>query len=415
MRLHVAIAIGLVGGLVFGLLAAITGSPSLIALIGALEPLGRLFVNLLRMVVIPLVVTTLFVGVAGMGDLRKLGRLGVLTIGFIVATTFIAVPIGMAAMHVLLPLASEGAAQAVTGGAEAPRLPSMIDFLVDLIPSNPFQAAAQGALLPMIVFTLLVGAATGALPEADRERLLGVARPASDALIKLVYWALWVAPVGVFALAAPVTARAGWALLQSLGVFVMAVLVGLLVFTGGVYVAAARVWGGVPVGRFLRACVGPQLIGFTTTSSAATLPAILQAADRELGLDKGIASFVLPLSASINRAGSGLFQGAGVVFLAWLYSVPLPAAAIGGAILATALVSFTVAAVPSAAVVTLAPALGHVGVPLDGVGVLLGIDRIPDMLRTAANVTGHMAIGAVAQKIGRSSTSEIRYPMSDHR
>ncbi|HWP36481.1 MAG TPA: dicarboxylate/amino acid:cation symporter [Gemmatimonadales bacterium] len=401
MRLHVAIAVGLTGGLLFGLAVSVSGSPTLLAFVNALEPLGRGFVNLLRMVVIPLVATTLFVGVAGMGDLKKLGRLGALTVGFVVVSTFVAVPIGMGVMHALLPLASDAAAQAVTGAAaEAPKLPTMVDFLVDLIPSNPFQAAAQGALLPMIVFTLLMGAATGSLPEADRERLLAVARPVSDALIKLVYWALWVAPFGVFALAAQVTARAGWALLQSLGVFILAVLIGLVIFTGAVYVGAARWWGGVAVGRFLRACVGPQLIGFTTTSSAATLPAILQAADRELGLDKGIASFVLPLSASINRAGSGLFQGAGVVFLAWLYSVPLPAAAIGGAILSTALVSFTVAAVPSAAVVTLAPALGHVGVPLDGMGVLLGVDRIPDMLRTAANVTGHMAIGTVAERIG---------------
>jgi Na+/H+-dicarboxylate symporter len=404
MRLHVAIAAGLMSGLLFGLAVSVSGLPTLVAVVNALDPLGRVFVNLLRMVVIPLVATTLFVGVAGMGDVKKLGRLGGLTVGFVVVSTFVAVPIGMGVMHALLPLASDAAAQAVTGaGAEVPRLPTMVDFLVDLIPSNPFQAAAQGALLPMIVFTLLMGAATGALPEADRERLLAVARPASDALIKLVYWALWAAPIGVFALAAQVTARAGWALLQSLGVFILAVLIGLVVFTGAVYVVAARWWGGVAVRRFLRACVGPQLIGFTTTSSAATLPAILQAADRELGLDKGIASFVLPLAASLNRAGSGLFQGAGVVFLAWLYSVPLPAAAIGGAILATALVSFTVAAVPSAAVVTLAPALGHVGVPLDGMGVLLGVDRIPDMMRTAANVTGHMAIGTVAARIGKAS------------
>lgn len=400
MRLHVAITIGLIGGLVFGLLAAITGSSLLLAVASGIEPLGRVFVNLLRMVVIPLVATTLYVGVAGMGDLRALGRLGVLTLGFIVVTTFIAVPIGMASMHLLLPLAGETAARAATGAtmAGAPKLPTIVDFLVGLIPSNPVEAAAQGALLPLIVFTLLVGAATGALPAADRERLLGVARPASDALIKLVYWALWVAPIGVFALAAPVTARSGWAMLQSLGVFILAVLLGLTVFVGGVYVSAARVLGGIPVGRFLRACVGPQLIGLTTTSSAATLPAILQAADRELGLDKGVASFVLPLAASVNRAGSGLFQGACVVFLAWLYAVPLPPTAIGGAVLATVLVSFTVAAVPSAAVVTLAPALGHVGVPLDGMGVLLGVDRIPDMLRTVANVTGHMAVGAVANR-----------------
>jgi Na+/H+-dicarboxylate symporter len=400
MKLHVAIAVGLVAGLAYGLVAAATGTPALLSFASALEPVGAAFVNLLRMVVMPLVVATLFVGVAGMGDPRQLGRLGALSLLFFAVTTAIAVLIGMGVMALLLPLADPGAARALTGAApaEAPPMPSVLDFLLSLIPSNPFQAAAEGALLPLIVFTALFGAAVSTLEEEQRNRMVALADAASTALIRLVNWVLWVAPVGVFALAAPVAARSGWAVLQSLAVFLLAVLAGLVLFIGLVYLPAVRFIARRSPGEFLKACLGPQMIGFTTTSSAASIPAMLEAADTHLRLSRTVASFVIPLAASLNRAGSALFQGAAVVFLAWLYGMPLAPAAVGGAALATFMVSFTVAAVPSASLLTMAPALNQVGVPLEGLGVLFGVDRIPDMFRTATNVTGHLAAAVVVER-----------------
>lgn len=400
MRLHLAIAVGLVAGLAFGVVAAVTGSPVLLGFTSAVEPLGTAFVNLLRMVVIPLVVTTLFVGVAGMGNLRQLGRLGTLSLFFFAVTTAIAIPIGMGTMALLLPLADPAAARALAAAApaEAPPMPSILDFLLSLIPSNPFQAAAEGALLPLIVFTALFGAAVSTLDEDQRNRMVALADAAATALIRLVYWVLWVAPLGVFALAAPVAARSGWAVLQSLAVFLLAVLAGLVLFIGLVYLPAVRFVGKRAPGEFLKACLGSQMIGFSTTSSAASLPAMLEAADTQLKLSRTVASFVLPLGASLNRAGSALFQGAAVVFLAWLYSIPLAPTAVGGAALATFMISFTVAAVPSGSLLTLAPALNQVGVPLDGLGVLFGVDRIPDMFRTATNVTGHLAAAVVVEQ-----------------
>ncbi len=403
MKIHVAIALGLVGGLLFGLLAALSGVPELLAAAEGVAPLGVAFVNLLKMVVVPLVAATLFVGVAGMGNAKKIGRLGGLTLAFFAATTVISIMIGMGAMRLLLPLADEAAAEAAAAGAtaEAPALPTTVDFLVNLIPANPFQAAAEGALLPLIVFTCFFAAAVGALPADPRARLVEIAVAVSAALVKLVHWVLWTAPVGVFALAAPVTARSGWSMLQSLGAFVLAVLLGLLVFVVVIYVPAARLLGGIAPARFLGACIGPQIIGFTTTSSAATIPAMLEAAE-ELGLSRTVASFVVALGAAVGRAGSALFQGAGLIFLAWLYQVPIPAAALGAAVLATALVSITVASVPSASVLTLAPALGAVGVPMDGLAVLLGVDRIPDMFRTAVNVTGTMTAATVVDRMAET-------------
>jgi Na+/H+-dicarboxylate symporter len=401
MKLHAAIALGLIAGLLLGLVAAVTGSPLLVGLAEGVAPIGTAFVNLLRMVVVPLVATTVFVGVAGLGDLKKLGRLGFLTVLFFVATTLVSVVIGMGAMRLLLPLASEAAAEAaagaVTGGAEAPELPGTIEFLVSLIPSNPFEAAAEGALLPLIVFTCLFAAAVGGLPAEHRDRLMDIASSLTTALIRLVHWVLWVAPVGVFALAAPVTAQSGWSMLQSLAVFVIAVVLGLIVFVAGVYMPLAVTLGRQRPGPFLRALIGPQLIAFTTTSQAATIPAMLEAA-AELRVSRTAAGFVISLGAAIGRAGSALFQGAALIFLAWLYQIPIPIAGLGAAVLATGLVSFTVASVPSASVVTLAPALGAVGVPLDGLAVLLGVDRIPDMFRTAVNATGTMTAAVVVDR-----------------
>lgn len=415
MKLSLAIAVGLIAGLALGIAASNSQFPWLLAAAQALEPIGTAFVNLLRMVVIPLVAATLFVGVAGLGDLRKLGRLGTLAMGFFASTTVIGILLGMGTMHLLLPLADPAAARAVSPAQVVPGAsqPGMIDFLLGLIPSNPFRAAADGALLPLIVFVLCFAAAVGTLPREHHERLLQPVEAIAAALVKLVQWILWTAPLGVFALAAPVTARSGWAMLQSLMVFILAVLLGLVLLVGLVYLPAVRIVGGYRMAAFLRACLGPQVIGATTTSSPATIPAMLAAAEGPLGVSRSVASFVIPLGAALNRAGSALFQGSGVVFLAWLYDLPLPLVGLAGAVFATFLVAFTVAGVPAGSVVSLAPALTHVGVPLEGLGILLGVDRIPDMLRTAANVTGHLAASVIAERlIGEGPHGTARTPRS---
>lgn len=400
MKIQVAIALGLIAGLVLGIVAAATQAPALLTFAEGVAPIGTAFVNLLKMVVIPLVAVTLFVGVAGMGDLRELGRLGLWSLAFFAGTTLVAVVIGMGVMHLLLPLADIAAAQAVAQTAHhaAPRLPGTVDFLLSLIPSNPFKAAADGDLLALIVFTCFFGAAVATLAPQQKQRLVELAEAATGALIKIVHWILWTAPLGVFALAAPVTARSGLAVLESLAVFVGAVLVGLAIFVALVYLPIVHAGARIPATKFLSAALESQMIAFSTTSSATAIPAMLEATDGPLAVGRETSSFVIPLGATLNRAGSALFQGAALIFLAWLYRVPIPAGAIGAAIFATALVSITVASVPSASVITLAPALGAVGVPLDGLAVLLGVDRIPDMFRTATNVTGDLAAAAVLDR-----------------
>jgi Na+/H+-dicarboxylate symporter len=403
--LHIAIAIGLVAGLGLGLLAAATGSETLMAVATGVAPLGTAFMNAIRMVVIPLVMAVIFSGVAKLGDPRELGRLGGLTLAFYWVTLVPAILLGMGVMWVGLAFTPEVAAP-MAAAQEAPELPGMVDFLVSLIPANPFAAATNGALLPLIVFTALFAAATGTLDEAPRERLVGLADAGGDALIRLVWWILWTAPIGVFALAAPVTAQMGWGLLQSLAVFVVCVLVGLVLYLALIYVPLLRIVGGIRPIQFLSAVFGAASIAFSTTSTVAALPVALEEARDNLGVSETIADLVIPLGASMYRPGSALFQGAAIVFLAHLYDVPLPVAAVGGALLATFLVALTVAPVPSSGVVTLAPAMETVGIPMAGLAILLGIDRIPDMFRSTLNNLGQITTAVLMdQWVGEGGDS----------
>ena len=394
---HAALAAGLLAGLAFGLLATATGSPLLISLATGVRPLGTLFVNAIQMVVIPLVVSVIFVGIARLGDLRRAGRLGGSSILFFWLTTVPAIVIGMALMGLALRFTPDVAPPAVQESVAA-EFPGMIDFLVGLVPRNPFQAAASGTLLPLIIFATIFGAAAGTLPADKRTRMLDLADSVTETLVTIVYWILWIGPVGLFGLTAPITAELGWSLLASLGVFILTVIVGLFVFIGLVYVPAARFLGRLPVGRYMRGSIGAVTIGFSATSSMAALPVMLADAEGKLGVAPTTARLVLPLAASLNRAGSALFQGASVVFLASLYDVPLPAAALAAAVLATFLAAMTVAPVPSASIVSMVPTLDAVGVPQAGLAVLLGIDRIPDMFRSATNVLGHMTASAVVDR-----------------
>jgi Na+/H+-dicarboxylate symporter len=400
--------LGLVLGLALGLAASLTGSPILHTLAAGSEPLGQLFIRAIQMVVIPLVMAIVFGGVARLGDTRSLGRLGGTALAFIFGTTLIGVLTGMGAMGLALQFIPE---VANPGGAspDAVDLPGITDFLVGLVPRNPFEAASAGRLLPLLVFAVLFGAAAGTLAEDRRDQLVGIADAVTDAFIKLVHWILWTAPVGIFGLAAPAAARLGIGLLQSLAALVIVVVVALFLFMTVVYLPLVATLGKTSPAKFIRGTLASYTMGFTTTSSVATLPVLLRDAPA-LGVSERVANLVLPLAASMNRAGSGLFQGASVVFLAWLFQVDVPGGAWGGAVLACFFAAATVAPVPSASIMTLAPALDAVGVPMAGLGILLGVDRVPDMFRSATNMTGHMAAALVVEGQAGEAMAEAAEP-----
>jgi len=395
--LHLAIAAGLVLGLVVGLGAAATGNQWLLALAKGSAPVGAVFMNAIRMVVIPLIVTVIFTSIARLGDPRKLGRIGGLTLAYYWVTLIPAIAIGMATTKAGLRFASD-IQMPKSGGADVPALQGIVDFIVSLVPANPFAAASNGAILPLIVFTALVAAATGTLSGERRERLINIADDVSAALIKLVWWILYFAPVGVFGLSAPVTAELGWDLVQSLGIFILCVFVGLVIFLAVVTLPLVYFIGGIGPARYLRGIFGGVSVAVSTTSTAAAIPVTLEETTKNLGVSTTIADLLVPLGASMHRPGSALFQGSAIVFLAYLYNVPIPVAAIGAAMLATFLVSLTVAPVPSSSVVTMAPALDAVGVPIAGLALVLGVDRLPDMMRSGVNILGQVSAAVLVDR-----------------
>lgn len=412
IRSHVWMLVGLLLGLALGLAAAATQSPVLLDLAERwLQPFGALFVNLLSMVVIPLVTTALFAGIAGLGDLRRLGRLGARTLGFFWLTTIAAIVIGFLVAALFLPLApvsaSQQAALRATAHADssfvrtAAQIPTGVRFLVGLVPPNPLRAMVEGNLLPVIVFTTILAVAAAALPDPKRRVLTDLADALTQALISIVHWVLIFAPLGILALVAGAVAQFGWSLIQAMAVFVVAVLVGLALFIGVVYLPAVRFIGGLSVGRFLRASRASMLMGFSTTSSLASLPVMLDAAESELAISRTVAGFVLPIGATINRAGSALFQVVALVFTARLYGIVWGAGELWLAGIAAFLASLTVAAVPAAAIVSLVPAFASTGLPLAGLTLLLGIDRVPDMARTMTNVVGHLAAASAVEGLER--------------
>jgi proton glutamate symport protein len=401
---HRWMAVGLVAGLVLGLVAATSHDAHLLALARGVQPVGTVFLNLLSMVIIPLVVSALFNGVAGLGDMRHVSRLGAQSLAFFWSATVVAIGIGFALAVLVLPLTGMTDAQqsalrllATSDSSIAQRaaqaVPSGAAFIVDLVPRNPVRAALDGALLPLVVFTTVAGLATAALPAGKRALLVGLADAITQALIRIVYWVLLLAPFGIFALVYGAVAQFGWSLVQAMAVFVLAVVTGLAAFMAIVYVPALMT-ARQPLGRFLRAGLPSLAMAFSTTSSLPALPLMLQASEDELGVPRAVGGFVLPLGASLNRAGSALYQAIALVFIAGLYGVPLRPPQYLQAGLAVFLASLTVAPVPSSSVVSLAPAFAQTGLPLAGMGLLIGLDRIPDMFRTMTNVAGDM-VGAV--------------------
>ncbi|PHR59935.1 MAG: hypothetical protein COA43_08185 [Robiginitomaculum sp.] len=387
--LNKVITLGLVLGLLVGLGAAMTGNPVLHAIARESAPLGKIFINAIKMVVIPLVVSIIFVSVARLGDPRKLGKIGGMTLAFYWVSLIPAIVIGMSVMKLGLRFTPDIEMPPVEA-TTLPKLQSITDFLVSLVPPNPFAAAADGAILPLIVFTALVAAATGTLPQERRERMITAAEDISEALIKLVWWILYTAPIGIFGLIAPATALLGWGLLQSLGIFIASVFVGLVILVVFVFLPLLLFIAKIRPLQFFKSTMGAMSVAFSTTSTAAAIPISLEETIKKLGVSDTVANLLIPLGASMYRPGSALFQGAAIVFLADLYGVPIPISTAGAVILATFLVSLTVAPVPSSSVVTMAPALDAIGVPVAGLAFMLGIDRIPDMMRTTVNVLGQI-------------------------
>ncbi len=402
MRRSLSLIVALLAGLVIG--AALRAyDPGLASMAIALaDPVGTLWVNAIRMTVIPLVISTVLAALLSPGSRALFSRLGWRAAALLGVLAFTISTVSVFAAHSTFAwLSLDEARAAATGlagaaGSTAP-VPSIGEWLVSLIPVNPVKAAADGAMLPLLIFTVAFGLAATTLNETRRNHLRELAEAISEAMLRLVEFVLFFAAAGVFALSLVLAARLGATAVGALGVFVALVVV-LCVLVIAAFYPLVAVASSTRVRDFALASAAGQAVAFSARSSLAALPAMLEGARARLSIHRDLPGFFLPISASVFRPGSAAAIPAGAVFVAHLYGVDLGFADLATIALSSALLTFSVPAIPGGTILIMAPVLAAVGIPVAGIGILLALDAIPDMFRTTTNVTGHMATLAILDR-----------------
>ena len=423
LELHWKIIIGLVLGLIFGVLAAANSWGGFTT--NWIAPFGKIFINLLKLIAVPLVLSSLITGVASLSDLKKLSRIGGKTITIYIVTTAISVTIGLVAVNLLKPgdtvpedmkvKLQETYKSAASGKLEAAdqikeRRP--LQPIVDMVPSNFFSSASNNRNMLQVVFVaIIIGIALIQIPKNKARPVLDFMEGINDLVIKLVDNIMLMAPIGVFALIADtITSIAGdnlsnvLELLSALGFYMLVVIIGLTIQMVFTYTAVLKIFSNMSLKKFYQGIAPAQLLAFSTSSSAATLPVTMERCEDELGVSEEVSSFVLPLGATINMDGTALYQAVAAVFIAQTLGMDLTLGAQLTIVLTAVLASIGTAAVPGAGIIMLIIILEAIGVPSAGIALILGVDRILDMMRTVTNVTGDASVAvAVASSEGQIS------------
>lgn len=354
---------------------------------------GVLFKQLLLVIIYPLVLASMVVGIVDLGDVRKVGGIAIPGILYFLSTTAIAVVVGLVLVNVIAPGAGVD-----LGSAEAPSIKhaSFGAFFLDMLKNtfkNPFQSLANGDVLGIIAFGLLLGTVTSTLGDAGKP-LADFFRALNAALMRLTGWVMWLAPIGVFGLLLDVIVKQGVEVLWSLKAYVITVLLGLGIH--GLLILPLIAWavGGVPPWRFFQGMGRALIVAFSTASSAATLPTTIACAEESLDVREDVAGFILPLGATINMDGTALYEAIAAMFIAQAYGIDLSMGEQVVVFLTAMAAAVGAAGIPSAGLITMALVLTAVGLPLEGIGLILAVDRVLDMVRTTVNVSGD-ATGAV--------------------
>jgi DAACS family dicarboxylate/amino acid:cation (Na+ or H+) symporter len=379
-------------------------------------PIGQIFLRLLFMLVIPLIFSALVLGVAGMGDPRRLGRIGLKTLAYTVVVSAIAVLIGVTIVNVLQPGAgispelkarlTQGAAQraaSVTTAATPPK--TGIDLLIQIVPTNPFKSAAEGDMLGVMFFSLMIGIGLALTPNPATARFQEAVEGLYEITMRLIDMVIALAPVGVAALLFNLTAELGYEILRQLALYVGVVVLALAIHQFVVYSLAVRLFGGMSPIFFFRGVEEAMITAFSTASSNATLPTAIKVAEENLHLPPSVSRFVLTIGSTMNQNGTALFEGVTVLFLAQFYGVHLTLGEQITVVLICILGGIGTAGVPAGSIPVVALILGLVKVPVEGIGLILGVDRFLDMCRTTLNVTGDLAAAVVVSR-GEGGTPE---------
>ncbi len=399
MSLTARIVIALAGGLLFGLLIAHLGG-DWVRVLRAAETIGTAWVGGLRITIVPLVFALIVTGIASAADAARAGGVAARTLLFIaigLAASALTAGLTTQALLAIWPVPA-GAAGAFGGGAAVPPDATAItgDWLLSFIPTNPIKSAAEGEMVPLVVFALLFGFAATRIDRAHAEGLLGWFRAVVDTLMVIVHWVLWLAPIGVFALATGAGARAGISAVGTLAHYIAIVVAACLAVTLLVYPVVA-VAGRIAVGRFARGAGPAQAIAFSTQSSIASLPAMIAATAGPLGVSAPVRNMVLPMAVSIFRVTTAAANFAVALYLAAAHGIPIgPALFLIGAMIAT-VVSLAAVGLPSQVsfFTTIGPICLAMGVPVELLPILLAVETIPDIFRTLGNVTADMALACI--------------------
>jgi len=404
MKLHTKILLGLVLGAVLGVSAnQLLPDAAWVKWLAdnVLGPVGQVFLRMLLMTVVPLVFASLTLGVAGIGDLRKLGRVGAKTLAYFLLSTAISATIGLILVNAVQPGAGmdptvrqqlfdsyQSQAQGLQAGGATK---FGIGMFVEMVPRNPVRAAADMDMLGIIFFSIIFGAALTLIPRERAEPMVRLLDALGEVVIKIIDFAMRFAPYGVFGLIFVVTSRFGWGLLGQLGIYVLVVVSGLLIHALVSISAMVRFLGGMNPVVFWKK-IRPSLItAFSTSSSNATLPTNIAVAEKDLGLAPKIAGFVLPLGSTMCMNGTALYEGVTVLFLAQVFGVGLTLGQQVIVVILSVITAVGAAGVPGGSLPLLMIVLGVVGVPPAAIAIILGVDRLLDMCRTTVNVGGDMS------------------------
>lgn len=418
LALHWQIIIGLLLGLVYGLIAANSGWQEFTA--DWIAPWGKIFISMLKMIAVPLVLISLINGVSGLKDISQLSSMGGKTIGIYIATTVLAVTIGLVAVNLIQPgktfsdeirqemvQQNEAKVKSTEEKATAQQNSGPLQFLVDMVPSNIFYASGNNRnMLQVIFFALMFGIALILVPDHSKvEPIKKFFDGANEVILKMVDIIMYFAPIGVFALLGNIMVElagedpnAAMEILAGLGVYSLTVLIGLAIMAFAVYPLILKFLAGYSYSNFFKGIAPAQLLAFSTSSSAATLPLTMERCEEKLGVSNKVASFVLPLGATINMDGTSCYQAIAAVFIAQVYGMDLGLSEQLTIVMTATLASIGSAAVPGAGIIMLAIVLGSVGVPLEGISLIFAVDRPLDMCRTVVNVTGDATVATVVAK-----------------
>jgi len=407
IKLHTKIFIGLILGIVAGIIFR--------EKILIIEPVGTVFLRMITMIVIPLVFVSLMLGTASLGDVRKLGRIGAKTTIYFVITTVIAICVGLILANSIQPgkglpenvqtqLLEDYQAKAQDGIQRFEEKPSILDVIINIVPTNPIAAFIEGNMLQIIFMALLFGMVLTLIPSDKSQILIKILDGLNDMFIQVIHIVMKLAPYGVLALSAVVIGRFGTDILLTLLKYCLVVIGGLTLYAVTFNSLSVKILGRMSPLHFFRATKEAIIIALSTSSSMATLPVAMEGVEH-IGVSREYSSFIIPLGSTINMDGTALYQGVSAVFIAQIYGIELGLAGQVTIVLMAVLSSVGAAGVPMAGIIALAIVLKQLGIPLEGIALIFGVERLLDMTRTAVNVIGNMACSVVIYELEEKKKS----------